>query len=241
MSIKKEVILNNDNSNVSAKKKNKTKMLVIIGVLAVAIIALRYFGVTDYLSMENINKLNQWIKGLGIIGPIVYIAIFIISTVFFLPGLPITLVGGFVFGPIFGTIYVSIGSTIGASLAFLVARYAARSMVEEWVAGNPQFKKIDEGVEKHGWRMLMITRLVPIFPFNLQNYAYGLTKIKFGTYVLVSWLCMLPGTVAYVFAGGSIIGGQGDLKKTFVYLGIAAIFFVIMSLIPGWIKKRHDI
>lgn len=223
------------------KKQDKVKLFIIAGIIAVAIILMKVFGVFEYISIENITKLTEWINSFGIIGPLVYIALWIAACIFFLPGLPVALLGGFVFGPWFGILYSSIGSTLGATAAFLVARYAARSMVEGWVQGNEQFKKIDEGVEKQGWRMLMITRLVPVFPFNLQNYAYGLTKIKLGTYVLVSWSCMLPGTIAFSFAGGSVVSGQGNLGKTLMYLGIAAVFFVIISLIPGWLQKRQKI
>ncbi|WP_051533901.1 TVP38/TMEM64 family protein [Desulfitibacter alkalitolerans] len=222
------------------KKQDKVKLFVIAGIIAVVVILMKVFGVFEYISIENITKLTEWIKGFGIIGPIVYILLWIAACVFFLPGIPVALLGGFVFGPWFGVIYSSIGSTLGATAAFLVARYAARSMVEGWVAGNEQFKKIDEGVENQGWRMLMVTRLVPVFPFNLQNYAYGLTKIKLATYVLVSWICMLPGTIAFSFAGGSVVSGEGNLGKTFMYLGVAAVFFVIISLIPGWIQKRQN-
>ncbi len=223
-----------------AKKNNKLKLVITFAVLAIVVVALKVLGVFEYLSIENLKSLNEWIKGFGMMGPVIYMLLYIACCVFFLPGVPITLVGGLVFGPVLGTIYVLIGSTLGASLAFLIARYAARSMVEGWVSNNDQFKKIDEGVEKQGWRMLMITRLVPIFPFNLQNFAYGLTKIKFGTYVVVSAICMLPGIIAFVFAGGSVLGGEGDMKKTMMYLAIAAVFFVIMSLIPGWIQKKYN-
>ena len=223
------------------KKQDKVKLFIIIGIIAVAVILMKVFGVFEYISIENITKLTEWINSFGMIGPIVYILLWIIACIFFLPGLPIALLGGFVFGPWFGTLYSSIGSTLGATAAFLVARYAARSMVEGWVKGNEQCRKIDEGVEKQGWRMLMITRLVPLFPFNLQNYVYGLTKIKPGTYILVSWSCMLPGAIAFSFAGGSVVSGQGNLGKTLMYLGVAAVFFVIISLIPGWIQKRQKI
>lgn len=228
-------------SQTAPKKNDKMKLIIIIAVLAIVVVLLKQFGIFEYMSIENLKSLNGWIKGFGVWGPVIYILTYIACCIFFLPGVPITLVGGLVFGPIWGTIYVSIGSTLGATVAFLVARYAARSMVEGWVANNAQFKKIDEGVEKQGWRMLMITRLVPIFPFNLQNFAYGLTKINLLTYVVVSWICMLPGTVAFVFAGGSVLGGEGDLGKTMMYLGIAAVFFVLMSLIPGWLKKKYDV
>lgn len=218
-------------------KKGFKKILLIIGILIVAIVLLKVFGVFDYISIENIQNLKNWIAGFGPLGPIIYILLYIAACLFFLPGIPIALLAGFSFGPVMGAVWASIGSTIGASVAFLVARYAARGMVEGWVEGNEQFKKIDEGVEKQGWRMLMITRLVPVFPFNLQNFAYGLTKIKFGTYVLVSWICMLPGTIAFTFMSGAIVNGEG-IGKTLMYLGIGAIFFVVISLIPGWLQRR---
>ncbi|GAA0731683.1 hypothetical protein GCM10008906_00430 [Clostridium oceanicum] len=129
-----------------------------------------------------------------------------------------------------------IGATLGASLAFLIGRYAGRGMVEKWVKGKEEFEKIDEGVRKQGWRMLMITRLVPVFPFNLQNFAYGLTKIDFKTYVFVSAISMIPGIIAFTFMAGAIVSGEG-IGKISVYIGIGAIFFVIISLIPKWIKK----
>ncbi len=223
------------------KKANWIKLIVAIAVIAAVVALMKYFGLFRYVSMENIMNLKAWIDGLGAIGPLVYIALFIAACLFFLPGLPIALLGGLAFGPILGTVWASIGSTLGATAAFLVARYVARDMVEGWAQSNPVFKKIDDGVAAQGWRMLMITRLVPLFPFNIQNYAYGLTKIGLPTYFLVSWICMLPGAIAFTFMGGSIVSGQGNLGKTFLYLGIGAVVFVVISLIPGWIKKRSKL
>lgn len=213
--------------------------MIITGLLVI-IILIRLSGLTEYIHINNLSKINAWIKGFGIFGPVVYIVLYILSCIFFLPGIPITLAGAIAFDPILGTVYVSIGSTLGAGAAFfLMGRYAARSMVTNWISKNKQLKKIDEGVQARGWRMLMVTRLVPVFPFNIQNYVYGLTKIRFSTYLLASWLCMLPGTIAYVFAGGSLISGKGDLKKTFIYLAVAGIFFVLVSFVPRLIKKHY--
>ena len=186
-----------------------------------------------------IPKIKEKINSFGVTAPLVYIGFYIVATVFFMPGLPVTMLSGLAFGPIWGVVYASIGSVIGVSLAFLIARYAARGMVEGWVSGNAQFRKIDEGVQRQGWRMLMITRLVPIFPFNLQNYAYGLTKIKFLTFFLISWICMLPGTAAYVQLGAAVNVGEGNLKKTLIYLAGAGVFIVLVSLIPSLIRKRQ--
>jgi uncharacterized membrane protein YdjX (TVP38/TMEM64 family) len=213
------------------------RLLAVLAVIAAVVLAARHFGVFQHLTLENMAKLKDWIAGYGVLGPVIYILLWIAACLFFLPGLPVALLGGVAFGPLWGTVYSSLGSTVGATRAFLLARYVARGMVEGWVVGNAQFKKIDEGVERQGWRILMVTRLVPAFPFNLQNFAYGLTRISLPVYVAVSWSCMLPGTIAFSFAGGSLTGG--DMKKTFMMLGVAAVFFVFVSLIPGWIKKRQ--
>jgi len=222
-------------------KHDKLKLYLIAGGVIIAAIILRQLGVGDYIRVENINYLSDWVKSYGATGSIVYIVVWIAACIFFFPGTPVSLLGGFIFGPWLGLLLTSIGSTLGATAAFLVARYAARPLVENWVKSHGSFKKFDEGIKEHGWRMVMITRLVPIFPFNFQNYAYGLTKIKALTYITVSWICMLPGTTAYVFTGGAIISGEGSLEKTFTYLAIAASFFVIISLIPGWVAKKYHL
>ena len=223
------------------KKKSYVKLVLIITILAVGAFLMQYFGLFQQISIENMVNLKGWIEGFGLLGPLVYVVLYIAACLFFLPGLPIAVLAGLAFGPLMGAVWASIGSTLGASAAFLVARYAARGMVEGWVENNPLFKKIDEGVEKQGWRMLMITRLVPLFPFNLQNFAYGLTKINFTIYVLVSWICMLPGAIAFTFMGGAIVAGEGDLTTTFIYLGVGALFFVFISLLPGWLQKKKGV
>ena len=192
----------------------------------------------EMLTIDNVDRLNAWFDGLGWWAPAVFILLWIAASVLFLPGLAITIVGGLVFGAVWGTVWTTVGANLGAVAAFLAGRYAARGMVEGLVEKNQALKKIDEGVKRQGWRMLMVTRLLPIFPFNVQNYVYGLTDISIRTYVLVTLPCMLPATIAYNFAAGSV--RTGDLGKTLWYLGIAAVFFVLLSLVPGWVRKRYD-
>lgn len=223
---------------MAEKKQSKVKLLITLVVIVAVVGVLWKLGIFKHINIKNLQNLKGWINGFGALGPIIYIFLYIAACLFFLPGLPVALLAGFAFGPVWGTVYASIGSTLGACAAFLVARYAARSMVEGWAGNNPAFKKIDEGVKNQGWRMLMITRLVPAFPFNVQNYAYGLTSIGFLTYALVSWVCMLPGTIAFTVSAGAIAAGE-SMGTTFIYLGIGAIFFVLLSLIPGWMKKRN--
>ena len=214
--------------------------LVRLGALALAVLALvvtvRATGLTNFISLDNLGWLRDFVDSFGPAAPLAFILGYAGATVAFLPGTPLTLLAGLAFGPVLGTLYVMVGATAGLTLAFLVARYAARGLVASWVGENERLSRLDGEVERQGWRILVVTRLVPLFPFNLQNYAYGLTKIGLGTYVLVSAICIIPGVVAYTFAGGSVT--SGDLTRTFVFLGIAAVFFVLLSLIPGWLRRR---
>lgn len=221
-------------------KRSNAGRLVGIGLALVALVAVaRLTGLSEYVSLDGLDRLRDWIGGFGIAAPLVFIAIYVVATVAFLPGTPLTLLAGLVFGPVFGTLWAVIGATIGATLAFLVGRYAARGLVERWTAKDERIRRLDEGVERQGWRMLLITRLVPVFPFNLQNYAYGLTRIGLGTYVLLTAVCIIPGAAVYTLAGGSLATAGQDPTRTFVYLGVAAVLFVAVSLIPGWIRKRN--
>jgi uncharacterized membrane protein YdjX (TVP38/TMEM64 family) len=207
-------------------------LLVVAGV----IVAWK-LGAFGFLTLENVDRIDAWFDSLGWRAPVVFIVLWIVACVFFLPGLPISIAGGLIFGAVWGTVWTTIGANIGALAAFLIGRYAARGMIERQMQRNEGLRKIDGGVTRHGWRMLMITRLIPIFPFNIQNYVYGLTDIRLSTYVLVSLVCMLPATIAYNFAAGSV--RTGDFGTTLWYLGIAAAGFVLLSLIPGWLKRRY--
>lgn len=223
----------NDSRGRGGWKLSFALLAVVVGTTA----AWR-LGLFEMLTVDNIDRLNVWFDGLGWWAPAVFVVLWIAASLLFLPGLAITIVGGLVFGAVWGTIWTTVGANLGAVAAFLAGRYAARGMVEGMVEKNQALKKIDEGVKRQGWRMLMVTRLVPIFPFNVQNYVYGLTDIPLRTYVLVTLPCMLPATIAYNFAAGSV--RTGDFGKTLWYLGIAAVFFVLLSMVPGWVRKRHD-
>lgn len=215
----------------------KVDMLLLVGY---AVFLMWFFNLFSLISMNRLAELQMWIESFGLLGPVVFMLLFIAAAVFFLPGGPFGIIAGIVFGPIFGTIWASIGSTIGAALAFLLGRYAFRGFAENLVAKNPNLKKIDDGVERNGWRMLMITRFVPLFPFNVQNYVYGLTKIRFTTFVLLSWLFMLPGTMAYVFIAGAAASGA-ELGTIMIYFAIGAVILVGLSFVPKLLKKRAGV
>ncbi|MCX5843347.1 MAG: TVP38/TMEM64 family protein [Deltaproteobacteria bacterium] len=214
----------------SKKDKNRSvswRSFAIVALILCVIIALRYLGIG-----EKLGDLRQWIHEFGSLAPFVYVLIYIIAVVAALPGAAITIAGGALFGSVTGVILVSIGSTIGASLAFIIARYVARNAIVRRLSGNETFQKLDRMTEEHGAIIVAITRLVPIFPFNLLNYGFGLTKVPFGTYVFWSWLCMIPGTILYVVGTDAVVSGvsQGNVPWPLVAAMVAAgivLFFLV--------------
>ncbi len=146
------------------------------------------------------NALN-WVDQLGPTGPAIFILIYVVACVFFIPGSALTLGAGAIFGVVKGSVFVSVGSTLGATAAFLVGRYIARDWVARKIAKNEKFTAIDQAVGGEGWKIVGLTRLSPVFPFSLLNYAYGLTNVSLRDYVLASWIGMMPGTVMYVYLG----------------------------------------
>ena len=184
---------------------------------------------------EFFNNLLAAIDGLGWIGPVVFIAVYVIATVLFLPGSALTLGAGALFGVVRGSILVSVASTLGATAAFLVGRYIARDWVARKIQGNAKFDAIDVAVGREGWKIVGLTRLSPIFPFNLLNYAYGLTKVRLRDYVLASWIGMMPGTVMYVYIGSlarlGVEAAEASTAETAMRLvGLAATVAVTLYI-----------
>ena len=174
------------------------KLKAVLWILAIAalIAALKYFNV-----QELFRSTLAWIEGLGAWGPIAFIFLYILATVLFLPGSILTLGAGVLFGVVWGSVCVSIASTVGATAAFLIGRYLVRDWVAKKIEGNETFQAIDEAVADGGWRIVGLTRLSPIFPFNMLNYAFGLTQVSLRDYFFASWIGMMPGTVMYVYLG----------------------------------------
>lgn len=219
----------------------KKKQIILMILVLTILILFWIFDLYKYISIDRIGDLTEFINNFGLLAPVVFILLYIIATVFFLPGLPLTLLAGIVFGPIKGSIWVSIASTVGASLAFIISRYIGRDYIVSKFSKSDLFLKLDKGVKNQGWKMVAITRLVPLFPFNAQNYVYGLTDIPLKTYTIVSWLAMLPGTIAYVFLAGAIIGGEGSTSKTITYIGIGIGLLIILSMISKLIAKKQNL
>jgi uncharacterized membrane protein YdjX (TVP38/TMEM64 family)/Fe-S oxidoreductase len=219
-------------SGMDARKKGGTARFLIFLLLVVAIIVVvKSTGISRYLEQAF---LRSWIESYGALAPIIYVFIYTVAPVLFLPGLPITIVGGVLFGPFWGVIYTISGATLGACLAFLVSRYLARGWVEKQLR-SPRWRRLDEGVEKHGWKIVAFTRLIPIFPFNLLNYAFGLTKIGFKQYAVTTFFCMLPACIAFIVFSSSLLDLiRGEVTPLFI---IGILLVVLISLFPLFYRR----
>ncbi|MGA2315771.1 MAG: TVP38/TMEM64 family protein [Thermodesulfobacteriota bacterium] len=187
---------------------------------------------------EKLGALRGWIQSLGVLGPAVFVGLYILGVVAGIPGSALTIAAGGLFGSSLGIILVSLASTLGASLAFLIARYFARDAIANWLSRREKFKSLDVMTEEHGAMIVAITRLVPIFPFNLLNYGFGLTKIPFWTYVFWSWLCMLPGTVLYVVGVDAVIQLIVQRKMPWTLLGVIAGVGVLLAVLVKFARRK---
>lgn len=174
-------------------------LLVVLLALSGLVVAGRVLGLG-----ARVVLLRDWISTLGLLGPFVYVGIYILAVVLAVPGSAVTALAGALFGSVLGVVVVSAGSTLGAALCFLIARFLAREAITRRFAGNRHFERLEVLTGRHGALMVAITRLVPLFPFNVLNYGFGLTGIPFVTYLMWSWLCMLPGTVLYVVGADTL-------------------------------------
>ena len=200
--------------------------------LAAALAALLLLG---RLVGDAIPRFAGWVEGLGALGPAVFVAGYAAAVVAFAPASLLTLAAGAIFGVLEGTLYVFVAASLGACLAFLLARHGARRLVEQRIAGDRRFAAIDRAIGEQGRRIVLLLRLSPAFPFNLLNYALGLTRVRFADYALAC-VGMLPGTLAYVYSGSLLgdvaaaVGGaspeRGPAQWALVAAGLAATIAV---------------
>ena len=181
-----------------AKSKKQLVATALVALVAVALLVVLGRELGAYLP-----RFSAWVKGLGVWGPVAYVVGYSLATVAFVPGLFLTLASGVIFGIFWGTVYTLIGATIGSALAFLVARYVARRAIERKLVARPRFQAIDRAVARQGLKIVFLLRLSPIFPYNLLNYALGLTRVSFRDYALAS-VGMIPGTLLYVYYGNAV-------------------------------------
>ena len=203
-----------------------SKPLILVAGVAILLALAFFLPVTEWIGAGL-----AWIEANRTVSWLVFIAVYAVATVLLLPGSLLTLGGGFVFGLGYGYLIVAVASVSGASLAFLVGRFLARDWVAAKLKDRPNFAALDRAVGEKGALIVFLTRLSPVFPFNLLNYALGLTSVPFLTYVAVSWVGMIPGTLLYVYLGSVasdlaalFSGDLGDteLAGSLFYVGLAA-------------------
>lgn len=208
-------------------------LLAVITIFIVATI----LGLDRYL-----QGIQPWITNLGSWGVIAFFFIYLAAVILAVPATPLGLLAGALFGSLQGVILISISSTTGAALTFLIARYFARDSITQWLATNNRYRRLDDLTKKHGMIMVAIARLVPFFPFNIINYAFGLTAVKFRTYLFWSWLCMLPGTILFVAGADAIKQGltTGHIPLTLILIvTLAAIATLLLALLANrYLKHR---
>lgn len=214
------------------KKTRRLLMAGAVGVLVVAVV-LAVVAWRRLPVVETLQRVLEWTSGIGAWGGAVVLGLYVVAALLLLPGSVLTISSGFLFGVVWGGLVATVGTTLGATAAFLTGRTAARRLVERWLAHHPKFRQLNAAVIDNGFRMVLLTQLSPLFPFNILNYAYGVTSVRIAPFVLATWLGMLPGTLlivylgstsndlAQIFAGGLEPAGNGRILK---WIGLALAF-----------------
>ena len=216
----------------STSKNAIGRLVALIAILIALFLAMKFLPVQQWT-----RNFNDWVGQMGVAGVFIFIGVYAVATVVLAPGSILTIGAGLAFGLWKGFLAVSAGSTLGAVLAFLVARFVARDKVEAIARQNEKFRRIDNAIGKEGAKLIFLLRLSPVIPFNVSNYFYGLSAVKFWPYVLASWTGMMPGAFLYVYIGatgkaavsvatGSEAAQHGWQYWTFMSVGLAATIIV---------------
>ena len=222
----------------STSKNAIGRLVALIAILIALFLAMKFLPVQQWL-----RNFNDWVGRMGVVGIFIFIIVYAVATVLLAPGSVLTISAGFVFGLWKGFLAVSVGATLGASPAFLIARFIARERVAVIAQRNEKFRAIDSAIGKQGAKLIFLLRLSPVIPFNLSNYFYGLTGVKFWPYVFASWSGMIPSTFLYVYIGTAsklavLPAGGGEAVKhgwqywTLISFGLAATVVVTI-----WVTK----
>jgi uncharacterized membrane protein YdjX (TVP38/TMEM64 family) len=207
-------------------------------VVLIAIIVLLFILVNLYGFGDRLDSLQTWIHSLGLWGPLAFFFIYLGAVIATIPGTIFGVIAGTLFGSVEGVILISISSTVGACITFLIARYFARDAVAKWLCKNSTMQRLDQLTEDHGFIVVGITRLIPLFPFTLLNYGFGLTKVSFKTYVFWSWLCMIPGTVIVVVGSDAVTQAITQGTIPWILIGVVVIAALILGFVAWFAQRR---
>ena len=224
--------------NEEKKQGKHIKLIIFIGLILVILVLNHIFGWSEYIgNINNLKKLDEMVENNLPVALALYMGLTIVGCVALaLPGITFAIAAGLLFGPLLGTIACSVVTTIGAMLAFIAGRFFLKDSIKPAAMKNKYLKKwlFDESGNNEIF-ILMITRLVPLFPYNLQNFAYGVTDIKFVTYSVCSLLFMLPGTAMYTVG----TAGLADKENRILYIGIAIVLAIVVIVMGAFLKKKY--
>lgn len=219
--------------------KNNIIKVSIFGIIILAIIILNsHYGWSDYISdSKNLEFIKQIVNENILLAVSIYIILTIIGCVLLaIPGVTFAIFAGILFGPILGIFVCLIATTLGASMAFIVGRFFLKDMIKPMLEKNKTLKKLlFSDNDKSDLLLLMITRMVPIFPYNLQNFAYGITDIGFWKYTIYTFIFMFPGVSFFTIGSAGLTAGENK----WIYLVIAGGLAVIVTFIGVIIQKKY--
>ena len=210
---------------------------LLVSVIAL-FLAMRFLPVQQWL-----KSFNDWVGQMGVVGVFIFIGVYVLATVLLAPGSILTIGAGFAFGLWKGFLAVSVGATLGASLAFLIGRFIARDKVEAIARRNETFREIDNAIGEEGAKLIFLLRLSPVIPFNLSNYFYGLTAVRFWPYALASWIGMMPGAFLYVYIGtagrAAVLAAAGGeaIKRGWQYWTFLGVGLAATIAVTFWVTK----
>ncbi|WP_413537772.1 TVP38/TMEM64 family protein [Enterococcus malodoratus] len=211
------------------------KIIIFILLLLLVIFMAYQFGLVDFLT--DISGLRAYLEGLGWWGYVIFILLSVVVAVFLLPGQFLAIVGGLAYGGFLGGLLTIIGASLGASISFIIGKYVAREYILSRFGSDPTFQKIERGVKENGISFLVFTRLVPVFPFAIQSYAYAMTPMSVKKFSLISFLTMMPASFIYAFMA-SEIASKGVSMTLLIELTIAGILLALLAYLPKRISKK---
>ncbi len=200
-----------------ARTRRRLRWSALVLVIAVLIVAGRLIGIDTYL-----QALQRWIWSFGHWGPVVYVLLYVAATLVLLPGTPLTILAALLFGALWGFVTMTAATTLAAAAGFLIARYLARRRVEQRLGGTDSFRRLRQMTERNQWIAIPFVRLMPVFPFALNNYALGLTRISFWRYLLWSELIFMPMNAVYVIGAGALYRAMIRGEVSWLLIGISA-------------------
>lgn len=220
-------------------RRNLLRLVLSVIAIAGLLAAAKYFNITD-----GLRNALAWIRGLGVWAPVTFIAIYAVACVLAIPASILTLGGGFLFGFVWGSVYVVAGAILGAVGAFLVGRYAARDWVAKKIEAHEKFKAIDDALGREGWKIVLLARLAPVFPYAVLNYGFSLTRVSLRHYTLATAVGIIPAMLAFVYFGTLATDlaklGHGVKMPPAIKWGIAVLTLIVFVLLTRFARRAWN-